>query len=42
MHDPSAALADFVTYVQTHLSGDEKGEAGDSGRDGPIHTANRI
>lgn len=29
MHDPSAALADFVTYVQTHLSGDEKGEAAD-------------
>ena len=29
MPDPAAALADFVTYVQTHLSGDEKGEAAD-------------
>jgi hypothetical protein len=24
---PSAALADFVTYVGKHLTGDEKGEA---------------
>lgn len=29
MSDCNAALADFVTYVQTHLSGDEKGEAAD-------------
>ncbi len=29
MPDPAAALADFVTYVQTHLTGDEKGEAAD-------------
>lgn len=29
MPDPAAALADFVAYVQTHLSGDEKGEAAD-------------
>ncbi|MCC6881979.1 MAG: hypothetical protein IT576_07500 [Verrucomicrobiales bacterium] len=24
MSDPAAALAEFVTYVETHLSGDEK------------------
>lgn len=29
MPDPSAALADFVTCVGTHLTGDEKGEAAD-------------
>ena len=29
MSNLSAALADFVTYVQTHLTGDEKGEAAD-------------
>ena len=29
MPDPAAALADFVTYVQAHLTGDEKGEAAD-------------
>lgn len=29
MADPSTALTDFVTYVGTHLTGDEKGEAGD-------------
>ena len=29
MPDPAAALADFVAYVQTHLTGDEKGEAAD-------------
>jgi hypothetical protein len=27
--DPAAALAEFVTYVETHLSGDEKGAAAD-------------
>lgn len=25
----SSSLADFVTYVQTHLTGDEKGESAD-------------
>ena len=25
----STSLADFVTYVQTHLTGDEKGEDAD-------------
>jgi hypothetical protein len=29
MPDPSVALAEFVTYVGTHLTGDEKGEAAD-------------
>ncbi len=29
MSDPAAALAEFVTYVGTHLTGDEKGEAAD-------------
>ena len=29
MSDPSASLAAFVTYVQTHLTGDEKGESAD-------------
>ena len=30
MPDPAAAvLADFVVYVETHLTGDEKGEAAD-------------
>jgi hypothetical protein len=27
--DASPSLADFVTYVQTHLTGDEKGESAD-------------
>lgn len=27
--DPPAALAEFVTYVGIHLTGDEKGEAAD-------------
>lgn len=27
MPDPAAALAEFVTYVGTHLAGDEKREA---------------
>jgi hypothetical protein len=27
--DISTSLADFVTYVQTHLTGDEKGESAD-------------
>ena len=27
--DASSSLADFVTYVQTHLTGDEKGESAD-------------
>ncbi len=29
MSDPAAALAEFVNYVGTHLTGDEKGEAAD-------------
>jgi len=29
MPDPATALAEFVTYVETHLTGDEKGEAAD-------------
>jgi len=29
MPDPAAALSDFVAYVETHLTGDEKGEAAD-------------
>lgn len=29
MPDPSASLAEFVTYVGKHLTGDEKGEAAD-------------
>ena len=29
MSDPAAALAEFVTYVGTHLTGDEKGEGAD-------------
>jgi hypothetical protein len=29
MSDLTSALTDFVTYVTTHLTGDEKGEAAD-------------
>jgi len=29
MSDPATALSEFDTYVETHLSGDEKGETAD-------------